>query len=64
MVRPSRGRIFGSNLTGQPAATVCAGVADGMPVGLQLIGRALGKYDVVRAAAALETTQPARRPGI
>jgi aspartyl-tRNA(Asn)/glutamyl-tRNA(Gln) amidotransferase subunit A len=48
------------NLTGQPAATVCAGVAaDGMPVGLQIIGRALGEYDVIRAAAAFERTRPA-----
>jgi aspartyl-tRNA(Asn)/glutamyl-tRNA(Gln) amidotransferase subunit A len=47
------------NLTGQPAATVCAGLAsDGMPVGLQLVGRALGEYDVVRAAAAYERTHP------
>ena len=48
------------NLTGQPAATVCAGIgADGMPVGLQIVGRALGEYDVVRAAAAYERTKPA-----
>ena len=47
------------NLTGQPAATVCAGIAaDGMPIGLQLVGRALGEYDVVRAAAAYEQTKP------
>jgi aspartyl-tRNA(Asn)/glutamyl-tRNA(Gln) amidotransferase subunit A len=51
------------NLTGQPAATVCAGLSQGMPVGLQLVGRTLGEYDVVRAAAAFEATQPARRPG-
>ena len=48
------------NLTGQPAATVCAGIAaDGMPVGLQIVGRALGEADVVRAAAAYERSQPA-----
>ena len=48
------------NLTGQPAATVCAGVAPGgMPVGLQIVGRALGEADVVRAAAAYERSQPA-----
>ncbi len=47
------------NLTGQPAATVCAGMAaDGMPVGLQIVGRALGEYDVARAAAAYERTKP------
>jgi aspartyl-tRNA(Asn)/glutamyl-tRNA(Gln) amidotransferase subunit A len=48
------------NLTGQPAATVCAGIAgDGMPVGIQLVGGALCEYDVVRAAAAYEDTKPA-----
>ena len=47
------------NLTGQPAATVCAGIAeDGMPVGLQIVGRGLREYDVVRAAAAFERTRP------
>jgi len=47
------------NLTGQPAATVCAGIAaDGMPVGIQIAGRALGEADVVRAAAAYERSQP------
>lgn len=47
------------NLTGQPAASVCAGIAsDGMPVGLQIVGRTYGEYDVVRAAAAFERTQP------
>jgi len=47
------------NLTGQPAAAVCAGIAsDGMPVGLQVVGRSHGEYDVVRAAAAFERTQP------
>jgi aspartyl-tRNA(Asn)/glutamyl-tRNA(Gln) amidotransferase subunit A len=50
------------NLTGQPAATVCAGLSQGMPVGLQLVGRMLGEYDMVRAAAAFEATQPVRRP--
>lgn len=45
------------NLTGQPAASVCAGFDDaGMPIGLQIVGRALGEYDVVRAAAAFERT--------
>jgi aspartyl-tRNA(Asn)/glutamyl-tRNA(Gln) amidotransferase subunit A len=48
------------NLTGQPAATVCAGFGDDdMPVGLQIVGRAFGEYDVVRAAAAFEHTRPA-----
>jgi aspartyl-tRNA(Asn)/glutamyl-tRNA(Gln) amidotransferase subunit A len=48
------------NLTGQPAASICAGVAaDGMPVGLQIVGRILGDAGVVRAAAAFERTCPA-----
>ncbi len=48
------------NLTGQPAAAVCAGLdADGMPVGLQIVGRALGEADVVRVAAAVERVRPA-----
>jgi aspartyl-tRNA(Asn)/glutamyl-tRNA(Gln) amidotransferase subunit A len=43
------------NLTGQPAASVCAGIAsDGMPVGLQIVGRSHCEADVVRAAAAFE----------
>ena len=47
------------NLTGQPAATVCAGIAsDGMPVGLQIVGRAFDEVSVVRAAAAYERSQP------
>ncbi|WP_419951680.1 amidase family protein [Methylobacterium sp.] len=47
------------NLTGQPAASVCAGLGlDGMPVGLQIVGRSLGEVDVVRAAAAIERTKP------
>jgi aspartyl-tRNA(Asn)/glutamyl-tRNA(Gln) amidotransferase subunit A len=47
------------NLTGQPAASVCAGFDDaGMPIGLQIAGRALGEYDVVRAAASFERTCP------
>jgi len=46
------------NLTGQPAGTVCAGVgADGMPVGLHIVGRAMGEYDVVRLGAAYERLQ-------
>ena len=47
------------NLTGQPAGTVCAGLdPEGMPVGLQIVGRAMGEYDVVRLAAAYERSQP------
>jgi aspartyl-tRNA(Asn)/glutamyl-tRNA(Gln) amidotransferase subunit A len=45
------------NLTGNPAGSVCAGFApDGMPVGLQIVGRSHCEDDVVRAAAAFEGT--------
>jgi aspartyl-tRNA(Asn)/glutamyl-tRNA(Gln) amidotransferase subunit A len=45
------------NLTGHPAASVCAGLAsDGMPVGLQIVGRSHREDDVIRAAAAFERT--------
>jgi len=47
------------NLTGQPAASICAGLdGEGMPVGLQIVGAAYGEYDVMRAAAAFERTWP------
>lgn len=47
------------NLTGQPAASICAGIAsDGMPVGLQIVGRRNMETDVLRAAAAFERSQP------
>ena len=52
------------NLTGQPAASICAGIgADGMPVGIQVVGRALREDDVVRVASAIERdSQPFKRP--
>jgi aspartyl-tRNA(Asn)/glutamyl-tRNA(Gln) amidotransferase subunit A len=43
------------NMTRSPAATVCAGLtANGMPVGLQLVGPQHGDLVVLRTAAALE----------
>jgi aspartyl-tRNA(Asn)/glutamyl-tRNA(Gln) amidotransferase subunit A len=51
------------NLTGQPAASVFAGLGDdGMPVGLQIVGRFLSETDVLRAAAAVEQFCPP--PGV
>jgi aspartyl-tRNA(Asn)/glutamyl-tRNA(Gln) amidotransferase subunit A len=53
------------NLSGQPAATVpCGWSADGLPVGLQIVGRPFEEATVLRAAAAFEAAQPwqQRRP--
>jgi aspartyl-tRNA(Asn)/glutamyl-tRNA(Gln) amidotransferase subunit A len=53
------------NLTGQPAATVpCGWTADGLPVGLQIVGRRYDEATVLRASAAFEMAFPwaDRRP--
>jgi len=53
------------NLTGTPAATVPAGFTqDGLPVGLQIVGKALREEDVFAASAAIEEARPwaDRRP--
>lgn len=42
------------NLAGLPAASVNAGFVDGMPVGLQLIGKAFDEATIYQAAAAFE----------
>ena len=50
---------FPMNLTGNPAATVPAGFTDdGLPIGLQIIGRHLDDPTVLRAAAAFERAAP------
>jgi len=55
------------NLTGQPAVSVPAGLtADGLPVGLQIVGRRHADRAVLAAAAAYEAARPwsARRPAL
>ncbi len=47
------------NLTGQPAVSVpCGFTADGLPVGLQIVGRWHADTTVLRAAACFEAIQP------
>ncbi|MGC1307754.1 MAG: amidase family protein [Phormidesmis sp.] len=47
------------NLTGQPAASIPAGqTIDGLPVGLQIVGRHLDDALVLRASAAYEQVRP------
>jgi aspartyl-tRNA(Asn)/glutamyl-tRNA(Gln) amidotransferase subunit A len=53
------------NLTGNPAATIpCGFTRDGLPIGLQIVGRRLGDATVLRASAAFEAALPwaGRRP--
>lgn len=50
------------NLTGQPAVSVCAGIAkDGMPVGMQIAGSLLAEATIISIAAAVERTQPSNQ---
>jgi len=53
--------VFPINLTGQPAASVPAGFTeDGLPVGLQIVGRHLADQTVLKASAAFERVRPWR----
>jgi amidase/aspartyl-tRNA(Asn)/glutamyl-tRNA(Gln) amidotransferase subunit A len=46
------------NQTGQPAASVCFGLVDGMPVGVQVAGRRFADQDVLRLTKWIETHRP------
>jgi amidase/aspartyl-tRNA(Asn)/glutamyl-tRNA(Gln) amidotransferase subunit A len=46
------------NFTGHPAASIPAGMADGLPVGMQIIGRRDADVDVLAASAAFERLRP------
>ena len=53
------------NMTGEPAAAVpCGSTRDGLPIGLQIVGRRFADATVLRASAAFEAARPwsRRRP--
>jgi aspartyl-tRNA(Asn)/glutamyl-tRNA(Gln) amidotransferase subunit A len=58
---------FPFNMTGQPAGSVpCGFTRDGLPIGLQIVGRRYADVTVLRACAAFERARPwaAKRPPI
>lgn len=47
-----------ANFTGHPAASIPAGQSEGLPVGMQIIGRRNADADVLAASAAFERLRP------
>ncbi|HEV2169412.1 MAG TPA: amidase family protein, partial [Candidatus Binatus sp.] len=47
------------NATGQPAITIPAGFSRaGLPIGLQIVGRPFGEFELLSLAAAYEAARP------
>jgi amidase len=49
---------FVTNFSGHPSASIPAGLVDGLPVGMQIIGRRTADVDVLAASAAFERVRP------
>ncbi len=61
------GITYGITLTGLPSISVpCGWSEDGLPVGIQIVGRRLAEASILRAAAAFEQARPwnNRRPAL
>ena len=53
----------GANMTQQPAASInCGYTENGLPIGLQIVGRRFDDIGVLRLAHAYEAMRPAQRP--
>ncbi|HSS92888.1 MAG TPA: amidase [Candidatus Dormibacteraeota bacterium] len=49
---------FLTNFSGHPSASIPAGLVEGLPVGMQIIGRRAADVDVLAASAAFERVRP------
>src|ERR1700694_133871 len=49
---------YPTNFSGHPSASIPAGLVDGLPVGMQIIGRRGADVDVLAASAAFERVRP------
>jgi amidase/aspartyl-tRNA(Asn)/glutamyl-tRNA(Gln) amidotransferase subunit A len=47
-----------TNYSGHPSCSIPAGLADGLPVGMQIIGRRNADADVLAASAVFERLRP------